>query len=112
MERTILISLDREEFRQIIREELIAVLQSWKGQQAETKSKGFISTKEAARFLKISINTLYGMTSKRLIPFIKNGKKLYFKRADLIAWLEKGRKATVQEIQAEEKFKLQERGNR
>ncbi len=34
--------------------------------------------------------TIYAMTSKKTIPFIKRGGKLYFKAEDLQNWMESG----------------------
>ena len=42
---------------------------------------------EACEFLKLQRATVYSMTSKREIPFIKKSKKLYFSKPDLTAWL-------------------------
>jgi excisionase family DNA binding protein len=48
------------------------------------KKKPFLTVPEAAEYLGISENTLYGYTSKRVIPFHKvRGRKLYFKIEDL-----------------------------
>lgn len=47
---------------------------------------------EAADFLKLAKQTLYGMTSKSEIPFYKRRRKLYFKRTDLMKWLEEGKR--------------------
>jgi excisionase family DNA binding protein len=45
--------------------------------------------------------TLYALVHRREIPFLKKGKRLYFKREDLEAWIEEGRKATRGEIEQE-----------
>lgn len=37
-------------------------------------------------------STVYVMVHKNTIPFIKQGGKLYFKRSELISWIESGRK--------------------
>jgi len=50
------------------------------------------SLKEAASFLNLAPQTLYGFTSKNLIPFIKRGKKLYFQKAELEKWLLEGKR--------------------
>ena len=42
--------------------------------------------------------TFYGLISRREIPSYKKGKRLYFKREELEAWIESGRQKTVQEI--------------
>ena len=44
--------------------------------------------------------TIYGLTSSREIPHYRQGKRLYFKRAELLAWIESGRKPTTSEIAA------------
>ncbi|MES2662825.1 MAG: helix-turn-helix domain-containing protein [Pseudomonadota bacterium] len=63
-------------------------------------SKEIFTVDEASKFLNLAKQTLYGFTSKNLIPFIKRGKKLYFKKADLTLWLMEGRKLTKDEIEA------------
>jgi len=35
--------------------------------------------------------TLYAKTSKNEIPHYKRGRKLYFKRSELLAWIEEGK---------------------
>jgi len=62
--------------------------------------EGFLDINEAANYLKIARQTLYGFTSQRLIPFIKKGKRIYFRKTDLENWLLSGRKATKSEIEA------------
>ena len=42
-----------------------------------------------------------GEPTKRLIPCYKNGKKLYFFEDELLDWISKGKKKTLQEIQSE-----------
>ena len=60
-----------------------------------------LSLEDAALFLDLAPQTIYGYTSKRIIPFIKKGKKLYFKKADLEDWLDEGKKKTRTEIERE-----------
>jgi excisionase family DNA binding protein len=64
--------------------------------------EGFLDINEAANYLKIARQTLYGFTSQRLIPFIKKGKRIYFRKTDLENWLLSGRKATKSEIESSE----------
>jgi excisionase family DNA binding protein len=58
----------------------------------------FLNVNQAAEFLNLAKQTLYGLTSNRGIPFFKKGKKLYFRESDLKNWLLSGRKATRDEI--------------
>lgn len=64
----------------------------------ETFSDKMLSISEACEFLNLAKQTLYGFTSKNEIPFIKRGKKLYFRKSDLEAWLMQGKQLTKDEI--------------
>lgn len=46
-----------------------------------------LNVEQASKFLNLQRATVYGMTSRREIPFIKKSKKLYFSKDDLTAWL-------------------------
>jgi excisionase family DNA binding protein len=58
----------------------------------------FLDISEAADFLKMAKQTLYGLTSNRQIPFIKKGKKVYFNKSEIVAWLNEGKMKTRVEI--------------
>ena len=70
-------------------------------QQAPAEQDKLFSIDEAAEFLNLARQTLYGFTSKRLIPFIKRGKKLYFRKSELEKWLSEGKRKSISEIAAE-----------
>lgn len=42
--------------------------------------------------------SIYGLTSTRQIPHCRQGKRLYFKRSELIQWIELGRKLSGPEM--------------
>jgi excisionase family DNA binding protein len=46
----------------------------------------------AAAYLNLAKQTIYGFTSKGEIPFLKRGKKLYFKKSELTKWIHEGKK--------------------
>ena len=60
-----------------------------------------INVQEAASYLNLSIPTIYGLVSRRDIPFNKKGKRLYFFKSELDEWIKAGRKKTVAEIKKE-----------
>lgn len=54
--------------------------------------KEMLSFDEALRYLKLSASYLYKLTANRVIAHFKPGGKLvYFRRADLDAWMQSGR---------------------
>jgi len=61
------------------------------------KQSEIMDVKETCRFLSLSFPGIYCLTSNRKIPHYKRGKKLYFKRSELIQWLSEGKKMTVNE---------------
>ena len=61
-----------------------------------------LTLEEAARYLDLSTSTLYKMTSSRKICFYKpNGKRIYFDKSDLDAWLLRHPVKTETEIEQE-----------
>ncbi len=69
--------------------------------QVISKHEDFMTVTEAATYLNLAKQTLYGFTSNNLIPFIKKGKRLMFRKADLEAWVLEGKQKTIVEIQKE-----------
>jgi len=65
-----------------------------------------LSVSEAATYLNITTAALYSMTSRRLIPFNKPGKGLYFLRSDLDEWINQARNKTHAELIAANKFRF------
>ena len=65
----------------------------------ETAQKEILNLEDTAKLTLLSKSTIYGLVSKRKIPFFKQGKILRFKRSELIAWIESGRKKTIAEIE-------------
>ncbi|MCR5888017.1 helix-turn-helix domain-containing protein [Hymenobacter sp. J193] len=47
----------------------------------------------AQEVTRLSKPRIYALVSARAIPHSKRGNKLYFNRAELVAWLEEGRRA-------------------
>jgi excisionase family DNA binding protein len=65
-------------------------------------AKEVLNMVEASKYLELSVSHLYKLTSTGLIPHYKpNGKKLYFKRTELDAWLLRNRSVTKDEIEQE-----------
>lgn len=59
----------------------------------------FLSILETSEYLKISVNYLYKLTSKRKIPFYNpTGGKLLFKVDELDRWVERTRCTPLYEL--------------
>ncbi len=58
-----------------------------------------LTVNDAAKFLSLSVPTIYGLISKGAIPVMKRSKRCYFSKADLMQYLKDGRKKNVSEIE-------------
>jgi excisionase family DNA binding protein len=68
---------------------------------AKLDDNKFIGISEAAKILKLSVPTVYGLVHRKRIPTYKPGKILYFLPSDLEAYLKSGRQQTVSEIKTD-----------
>lgn len=66
-----------------------------------------IAINEACRLVMKAKPTIYALVRKGLIPCYKNGKKLYFYEDELLAWIEKGKKKTNDELRREIEAEMQ-----
>lgn len=89
MKKSIKISYTEQEFRQIIREELRAVLNNEDVQISGPADEGFISLDQATEFLKLKKSSIYNRVHNGTIPFHKAGKRLLFKKSELAEWIKK-----------------------
>ncbi|WP_144214280.1 helix-turn-helix domain-containing protein [Flavobacterium anhuiense] len=68
----------------------------------ESKAKSNpIGIEEASRLVGKAKPTIYALVRQRKIPCYKYGKKLYFFEEELLEWISKGKKKTIQELESE-----------
>lgn len=65
--------------------------------------EALLTVQEAAKFLSLSVPTIYGLIAKSELPVMKRSKRCYFSKLELIEYLKQGRKKTISEtaIQAQ-----------
>lgn len=61
----------------------------------------FLSVQETAQFLNLTVPTIYSKVSKRELPVMKRGKRLYFSSTELLEYIKEGRKKSYAEIEQE-----------
>lgn len=66
-----------------------------------TPKKEMLSAREAAEFIGDALPTFYGRTSRREIPTYGSGKRIFIKKSDLIAWMEKKRTQSFDQVEEE-----------
>jgi excisionase family DNA binding protein len=102
MEKTILISLPIEDLQTVIIDCVNTCLMSNKQevhQQAETDE--LLTVQDAAKFLSLTVPTVYGLISKGELPVMKRSKRCYFSKVELIDYLKQGRRKTLAETAIE-----------
>lgn len=68
---------------------------------AEKEQPELLTVQETAAFLSLSVPTIYGLIHKGELPNLKQGKRCYFLKKDLLAYLEQGRRKSNSEIEKE-----------
>lgn len=86
----------RDEFKSLLKEALREIMAERKDDT--TNESTLINVQEAAALLNLAVNTLYEKTSEKLIPHYKHGRKIMFKKSELLAWVEARKVKTIQEL--------------
>jgi excisionase family DNA binding protein len=66
--------------------------------QTSQEQDEILNANQAAKLLNIAKPTLYSKTSRQEIPFFKRGKKLLFRKSELIQWIENGKHRSKAEL--------------
>lgn len=61
----------------------------------------FLNISGAMEVTGLEKSTIYNLWSQGKIPGYKKSRRLYFKKSELIAWIESGKRRTVKEIAGE-----------
>jgi excisionase family DNA binding protein len=68
---------------------------------SQAEADELLTVQDAARFLSLSVPTIYGLISKAELPVMKRSKRCYFSKVELMNYLKQGRKKTTQETEKE-----------
>lgn len=62
-----------------------------------TEQDGWLTTKQAAAYLGLTVAALHRLTAARRVPFVQDGPgaRCWFRRSDLDAWREQGAKGPI-----------------
>ena len=65
------------------------------------ESEDLVNIKQVAAILSLSVTTIYGLVSRKDIPSMKKGKRLYFSKKEINDWIKAGKRNTLKEVEAE-----------
>jgi excisionase family DNA binding protein len=72
-----------------------------KEQGEQPQQDELLTVQDTAKFLSLSVPTIYGLISKGELPVMKRSKRCYFSKVELINYLKQGRKKTLAETAIE-----------
>jgi excisionase family DNA binding protein len=81
-------------------ENLEKLLVQQKGTNQNPYFEKFLTVKQAASFLNLSVATIYSKVSRGELPFMKRSKRLYFSSEELSEYIKEGRRKTNEELEA------------
>ncbi len=81
---SLLVELLRPLVKQALNEAVIEL-----SEQVKSRPPKPFNVREASEYLDIPVSSLYQLTSKKLIPFHKRGRKLFFYQDELDNWVKK-----------------------
>ncbi len=93
----IIITIEKEELAILVQQAIEKALAAL-GLNKAPEPEDIMTVDEVASWLRICKTQIYQKTHYKTIPFNKKGKRLYFSRADLKAWLADGRVKTKFEL--------------
>ena len=103
MHNLVLSSIDPEKLITDISERVTAnILKAVQNNNPTTEqTEQLLTIQEAAQFLKLTVPTIYSKVSKKELPCMKRGKRLYFSSTELMEYIKEGRKKSYAEIEQE-----------
>lgn len=83
-----------------------------KSNEQPTETDELLTVQDTAKFLSLSVPTVYTLISRRDVPFMKRSKRVYFSKLELINYLKLGRKKTMAETASEAENYLKKNGGK
>jgi len=98
MNHTITVNLSPDELSSLIESAVRKVLSDLTPSPPRVKEPELLSTTQVSVLLNVTTSTVYSYVHFRKIPYHKKSGKLYFKRSEIMKWIESGRYMTSDEI--------------
>ena len=100
MEQIVMTSVNLNSFIERVANRTVQLLLQKNEQQPAQPQEQFLTIKQAAEILNLTVPTLYSKVSKGELPVMKRGKRLYFSKQELTEYIKSGRKLTNDEVDA------------
>lgn len=97
----IILQLDSEQLNSLIQNAVRKAISETPHAEKTKETDELLTVQDTAKFLSLSVPTVYGLISKGELPVMKRSKRCYFSKVELINYLKQGRKKTLAETAAE-----------
>lgn len=101
-----------DELRQDVKSILKFLADHGNARQSGNQIDKFLTVPEAAEFLSLAPQTIYGLINRKKLACMKREKRVYFSKPDLIAWLEAGHRKTREELASERPILVKRGGSK
>ena len=82
-----------------------------KSNEHQPEADELLTVQDTAKFLTLSVATVYGLIAKGEIPVMKRSKRCYFSKVELINYLKQGKRKTFAETANEaDQYLTQKKG--
>jgi excisionase family DNA binding protein len=81
-----------------------------KSNEQPTEQDELLTVQDTAKFLSLSVPTVYSLISRGELPVMKRSKRCYFSKVELINYLKQGKKKTLAETASEADTYLKKKG--
>ena len=89
---------------------LLDIKHTPKKQGEQPNTDELLTVQDTAKFLSLSVATIYGLIHKGELPVMKRSKRCYFSKVELINYLKQGRIKTFAETASEADTYLNKKG--
>ena len=72
-----------------------------KSNEHQPEADELLTVQDCAKFLTLSVPSIYGLIAKGELPVMKRSKRCYFSKIELLNYLKQGRKKTLAETASE-----------
>ena len=83
-----------------------------KSNQPQPETDKLLTVQDTAKFLSLSVPTVYGLIHKGELPVMKRSKRCYFSKVELINYLKAGKRKTVTELGSEANAYVKRKGGK
>lgn len=90
MEKVIFTQIDLEDLSKLIEDSVRRAVAAHTPERSANDQNDLMTVEETAKFLSLTAPTIYSKKSRGELPFMKQGKRVYFSKTQLIHHLKSG----------------------